>query len=125
MKHLNIIGAGLLLSLLATAAPAHAADYGRWSQDQQDESTQWNHQGNGDKEDSWKQENKDERADEKSARKDAHLSRKEQNRLIRGPRSPLVLVGKPANAGCSRRTPCYAKLSHNASRRTPQTGPGP
>jgi hypothetical protein len=79
MKHLNIIGAGLLLSLLATTAPAHAEDYGRWSQTEQNED-QGHHYG---QQDSWHQENEDRRAEEKSDRKEEHLSRKEQKRLIR------------------------------------------
>lgn len=81
MKHLGIIGAGILISLLATTAPVYAQDYGRWSDSQQDEGQQGRHHAYG-QQDSW-QDQKDARTDERSDRKAAHLSRKEQERLIR------------------------------------------
>lgn len=77
MKHLSILGAGLLLSLLATTAPAQAQNYGRWSQHQQDQSHQ---SDSGNDQQDWHDNGR--HADERS-RNDEHLSRREQERLIR------------------------------------------
>lgn len=77
MKYLGIIGAGVLFSLMATTAPVQAEEYGRWSQSRNDDQPGHHHAYG--QQDSWRED----KAEEKSDRKAAHVSRKEQDRLIR------------------------------------------
>ena len=110
MKHLNIIGAGILLSLLATTAPVYAQENGYWRHSQQDGATQQD-QGN-DRQDQRYQNNDDaDRQDRRyqnnddadrqadhrrdhEHRKDAQMNHRQQEETIREEQQRQALYAK-------------------------------